>query len=302
MNKKVIFWGTPEFSLPSLKVLHKLNLINLVITQADKKGGRNNKLLTSPIKDYSLKNDLPFLQPLKLDSTFIQEVKNYLPATFIIVAYGQIIPQEILNLSELQSLNIHPSKLPILRGPSPIQTALLKGFNRTAVSLMQIDEKMDHGPIIEQREAIIDEEDNYISLSKKLSIVGAKLLEDNIKDYLNNKLKSQEQDHSQATFCKLIKKEDGQIDWSNTAQNINNQIRALYPWPSTFTTIKDLDLKIIKVKISNKELKEKEILIEDNKLYIGTNTQALEILELQVTGKKITVAQEFLRGYSNKLI
>ena len=99
MNKKVIFWGTPEFSLPSLKVLHKLNLINLVITQADKKGGRNNKLLTSPIKDYSLKNDLPFLQPLKLDSTFIQEVKNYLPATFIIVAYGQIIPQEILNLS-----------------------------------------------------------------------------------------------------------------------------------------------------------------------------------------------------------
>ena len=167
---------------------------------------------------------------------------------------------------------------------------------------MQIDEKMDHGPIIEQREAIIDEEDNYISLSKKLSIVGAKLLEDNIKDYLNNKLKSQEQDHSQATFCKLIKKEDGQIDWSNTAQNINNQIRALYPWPSTFTTIKDLDLKIIKVKISNKELKEKEILIEDNKLYIGTNTQALEILELQVTGKKITVAQEFLRGYSNKLI
>jgi len=302
MSKKVIFWGTPQFSLPSLKVLYKLDLINVLITQVDKKGGRNNKLLTSPLKDYAFKHYLPLLQPHKLDSNFSKELEKYLPATFIIVAYGQLIPPEILDLSELQSLNIHPSQLPILRGPSPIQTAILKGFHTTAVSLMQIDEKMDHGPILEQREVIIDQEDNYLSLSDKLSIIGSQLLADNIIKYLKKELKGKEQDHSQATFCKLIKKKDGKIDWSNTAQDINNQIRALNPWPSTFTTIKNLELKILKVKIVDKELKEKEILTEDNKLYIGTGTQSLEILELQVAGKRKIATKEFLRGYSKKLL
>ena len=302
MSKKVIFWGTPQFSLPSLKVLYKLDLINVLITQPDKKGGRNNKLLTYPLKDYALKHNLPLLQPYKLDFNFSKELEKYLPAIFIIVAYGQLIPQEILDLSELQSLNIHPSQLPILRGPSPIQTALLKGFDTTAVSLMQIDEKMDHGPILEQREVIIDQEDNYLSLSEKLSIIGSQLLADNITKYLKKELKGKEQDHSKATFCKLIKKKDGKIDWSNSAQDINNQIRALNPWPSTFTTIKDLYLKILKVNIVDKELKEKEILIEDNKLYIGTGTQALEILELQVAGKRKIATKEFLRGYSKKLL
>ena len=127
-EKKIIFWGTPEFSLPSLKTLHNLNLIKLVITQPDKKGGRNRKLITSPVKEYSLDNNIKLLQPYKLDSSFLRELEQYLPATFVIIAYGKIIPQEVLNLSELQSINIHPSELPELRGPSPIQTALLKGF------------------------------------------------------------------------------------------------------------------------------------------------------------------------------
>lgn len=302
MDKKIIFWGTPDFSIPSLKILDELNLIKLVITQPDKKGGRNKKLLTSPVKDYAIEHNLNLLQPNKLDSNFIKELNIYLPATFIVIAYGKIIPQEVLNLSELNTINIHPSKLPILRGPSPIQTALLKGFNTTSVSLMQIDEKMDHGPIIEQIEVDIDKEDNYITLSNKLSKISGEIIEKSIIDYLNNKLESKKQDHNKATFCEMIKKEDGNIDWSNNAESINNQIRAFSPWPSTYTTINDLDLKILKVNISNIKLKNKEVLIEKDKLYIGTGTKALEILEVQVSGKKKMDVKEFLRGYNKKLL
>ncbi len=301
-EKKIIFWGTPEFSLPSLKTLHNLNLIKLVITQPDKKGGRNRKLITSPVKEYSLDNNIKLLQPYKLDSSFLRELEQYLPATFVIIAYGKIIPQEVLNLSELQSINIHPSELPELRGPSPIQTALLKGFNTTAVSLMQIDEKMDHGPILEQIKVDILKEDNYISLSNRLSKVSSELLQNSILKYLNNELKGKEQNHDKATFCKMIKKEDGDIDWNNTAESINNIIRGLNPWPSTYTKIKEIDLKILKVNISEKELKPKEILIDKDKLYIGTSTKALEILEVQVSGKRKTKVKEFLMGYSKKLL
>jgi len=302
MDKKIIFWGTPDFSIPSIKVLHDLDLIKLVITQPDKKGGRNKKLLTSPVKDYALEHNLELIQPDKLDSNFIKELNNYIPATFVVMAYGKIIPQEVLDLSELNTINIHPSKLPILRGPSPIQTALLRGFDNTAVSLMQIDEKMDHGPIIEQIEVDINKEDNYITLSDKLSKISGEIIEKSIIKYLNNELKSNEQDHNKATFCKMIKKEDGNIDWSNNAEDINNKIRALNPWPSTYTTINDLDLKILKVNISDIELKSKEVLIKDNKLYIGTNTKALEILEIQVSGKRKMEVKEFLRGYDKKLL
>ena len=301
MYKKIIFWGTPEFSLPSLKILYKLDLIKIIITQPDKLGGRNKKLIISPIKDYALKHNLNLLQPDKLDDNFIKELKKYLPATFVVIAYGKIIPKKILDLSELQTINIHPSNLPLLRGPSPIQTALFKGFNTTAVSLMQIDDKMDHGAILEHIKVNIDKKDNYISLNNKLSKIGAKLLKNNILNYLNNKLKSKKQDHSKATFCKMIKKEDGNINWNNNAEKIYNQVRAFNPWPSTFTKINNLDIKILKVALSNKELKFSKILIEKDKLYIGTNTRALEILKVQIPGKKIIEVKDFLKGYKDRL-
>ncbi len=299
--KKVIFWGTPEFSLASLDALVKLDLVKAVVTQSDKPSGRGQKINISPIKKYASEHNIFVLQSDSLDEVFVNEIKQFLPATFVIVAYGKIIPQEILDLSELPALNIHPSKLPILRGPSPIQTALLEGFESTAVSLMQVDAKMDHGPILGQIETKISLEDDYVSLSAKLSEIGGQLLFKNISLYLNGELQAIAQDDEQATICKLIKKEAGTINWQNTAEKIANQVRAFVVWPKSVTTLKNIEVKIEKVKISKIKLNPGEIKIEQDKLFIGTATEALEILQLQPANKKSMSCTEFLRGYQNKL-
>jgi methionyl-tRNA formyltransferase len=299
--KKVIFWGTPEFSLASLEALVKLDLVKAVVTQSDKPAGRGQKINISPIKKYASEHNIFVLQSDNLDEVFVNEIKQFLPATFVIVAYGKIIPQEILDLSELPALNIHPSKLPILRGPSPIQTALLKGFETTAVSLMQLDAKMDHGPILGQIETKISAEDDYVSLSAKLSEIGGQLLFKNISLYLNGELQAIAQDDEQATICKLIKKEAGIINWQDMAEKIVNQVRAFVVWPKSVTTLKNIEVKIEKVKVSDFTLRPQEIKIIDDKLFVGTATEALEILQLQPANKKSMSSAEFLRGYQNKL-
>lgn len=301
INQKIIFWGSPLFALPSLQRLDKLSLVKAVVTQPDRPIGRSKKLVPTPIKQYALEHNLPTLEPEKLDEDFIAELKKYLPAVFLVIAYGKIIPQTILDLSEIQSINIHPSKLPILRGPSPIQTALLEGFDTTAVSLMQIDEKMDHGPILSQIEAKIEHNDDYNSLSERLSVLSADLLEDSMVKYLNGDLQVKAQDDSQATFCKMIKKEDGLIDWQKSAKEIYNQIRAFSAWPSTFSNFNGLDVKIKQAKIVEMDLEPKEIVIIDDRLIIGTGKQSLEIIKIQPSGKMPMSAAEFIRGYKDKI-
>lgn len=301
MNKKIIFWGTPFFALPGLKALHDLGLVNAVVTQSDKPAGRGQKLQVSPIKQYAETNNIPLIQVDDLDKNFVKELKKFLPATFIIVAFGKMIPQTVLDLSELTALNIHPSQLPLLRGPSPIQSALLQGFSSTAVSLMQLDEKMDHGPILGQMELEIDPNDNYFSLEDKLADVGGELIKKSILDYLSGSLESSPQDHDQATTCKLIRKEDGLIDWTKPAEDIINQVRAFILWPGSFTTLKGLELKITKAMVSLEKLAPEEIKIDSDRLLVGTGTEALQILELQPAGKKRMLATDFIRGYQNKL-
>ena len=301
MNKKIIFWGTPFFALPGLKALHDLGLVNAVVTQSDKPAGRGQKLQVSPIKQYAETNSIPLIQVDDLDKNFVKELKKFLPATFIIVAFGKMIPQTVLDLSELTALNIHPSQLPLLRGPSPIQSALLQGFSSTAVSLMQLDEKMDHGPILGQMELEIDPNDNYFSLEDKLADVGGELIKKSILDYLSGSLESSPQDHDQATTCKLIRKEDGLIDWTKPAEDIINQVRAFILWPGSFTTLKGLELKITKAITSLEKLAPEEIKIDGDRLLIGTGTDALQVLELQPAGKKRMLAADFMRGYQDKL-
>ncbi len=299
-NKKIIFWGTPSFSLPSLQELHNLGLVQAVVTQISKPAGRGRVMSDSVVKLWADKEKLPVLASQKLDDNFVSEIKKYLPATFVVVAYGKIIKQDILDLSELPAINIHPSKLPEFRGPSPIQAALLVGKQKTAVTLMQLDKKMDHGPIIKQSEVRISGQDNFITLSDKLAKAGALLLKENIVAYLEGKSIAVAQNDAQATICGLIQKEDGLIDWSESADVIKNKIRAYNPWPSAYTKISNVEIKIMSAQISEKKLKPAELSIEQNHLYLGTGTMALEILELQAAGKKIMSAQDFIRGFRQK--
>jgi methionyl-tRNA formyltransferase len=301
LDKKIIFWGSPLFSLPSLQVLFDLGIVAAVVTQADKPAGRNLKPQSSAVKIWAQEHNIKVLDPLKLDDNFILELKKLLPATFVIVAYGRIIKDQVLSLSELPAINIHPSLLPILRGPSPIQTTLLNGQKETGVSLMQLDAQMDHGPILAQVPVNIFDNDDYFTLSERLANVGADLLQKNISDYLAAKIEAKAQDDSKATICKLINKEDGLITWQETSANILNKIRAFKLWPGTYTKIAGLDLIISEAIITNIKLKPAEILIKDNKLFIGTQDFALEITKLKPANKKLMSAPEFIRGYQNKL-
>ena len=301
LSARIIFWGTPEFAVPSLDTLNKLDLVSLVVTQPDRPAGRGKKLLASPIKEYATENNIDILEPQNLDDHVINELKKYLPATFVVVAYGKIIPQEILDLSELKAINIHPSMLPILRGPSPSQSALLKGFQSTGVSLMQLDKKMDHGPILSQIEVKIEPNEDYIDLSERLSKIGADIINKHILDYLNNKITPLPQDDEQASFCKMIKKEDGLIDWQKSAQDIHNKVRAFRLWPGAYTKLDNLDIKILKSEVVEENLKPGEIKFDKNNLIVGTADQSLKILELQVAGKKAMSVQDFIRGYNRYL-
>lgn len=300
MNK-VIFWGTPDFALPSLQALLAKKIVSAVVTQADKPAGRNKALAISPVKELAQANNIPVLSPLKLNDEFILELKKYLPATFVVVAYGKIIPQRILDLSEFKSINVHPSKLPILRGPSPIQSALALGLSSTAVTLMQLDEQMDHGPILVQKEIAIEPSDDYPTLSGKLSDLGAKILADNIENYLQGKIRPIPQDEKLATYCKLLTKEDGQINWDDNAQNIVNKIKAFNPWPGSFCKADKLDLKIFSAQLSDQQLSPGQWQIYQNKLLVGTGSGAIEIIQIQPAGKKILSAEEFIRGYAKYL-
>ena len=300
-SHKIIFWGTPEFAVPALKSLLKLGIVQLVITQPDRPAGRGQKIALSPVKKYCLENNLKFLEPDNLDDKFILALQKYLPATFVVVAYGKIIPQNILDLSALPAINIHPSKLPQLRGPSPIQTAILRGFESTAVSLMQLDKKMDHGPILSQIKAKIGSEEDYLGLSERLSQLGADLLAQNIGAYLSGQLTPLAQDDSQATYCHLIKKEDGQIDFKKTAQQIHNQVRAYNKWPGAQATLDDLELKILETKISKIDLKPGQSSFDQKNIFVGTSLGSIQILKLQPAGKKIMLAEEFIRGYQKYL-
>lgn len=301
LNRKIIFWGTPDFAVPSLNSLYQLGLVKAVITQPDRPAGRGKKVLPSPVKSYALKNNLNILEPEVLDNSFEQTIKKYLPATFVIVAYGKIIPQSVLDLSELIAINIHPSLLPQFRGPSPIQTAILRGLATTGVSLMQLDKKMDHGPILSQIEAKIETEEDYLTLESRLAQIGADLLTKNIEKYLAGQITPFPQDDTQATYCHLIKKSDGQIDFNKSAQEIHNQIRAYSFWPGAYTKLSNLSIKILKTKVIVKQLSPGQISFDKKNIFVGTGSESIQILVLQPAGKKIMSAEEFIRGYSHYL-
>lgn len=309
---KVVFFGTSEFAVPSLSRLAASGLFEIaaVVTQPDKPAGRKQKPLPSPVKREAEAMDIPVLQPAELTPGLFHR-RGKESDLFVVVAYGKIIPQSILVLPRFGTINVHPSLLPRYRGPSPIQTALLHGDEKTGVTVMLIDEKMDHGPILVQSPGCtIEMEDTYVTLSQRLAETGADLLINGAAGYLAEIIKPQPQDHTKATYTKLIKKEDGQIEWTRIAQEIYNQWRAFIPWPGVYTLFEKKRIKIIRCKVS--ELPDGSIkpgglpgtfLAASSRLFAVCGKQtALEILEIQPEGKKILTAGEFIAGYLAKML
>jgi len=319
---KILFLGTPNFAAIVLeKMIEGGYIPTMVITAPDKPVGRKQVLTTSPVKVLAEKNKIPVSQPAKiLDSKFY--ILNSKPNLIVLAAYGQIIPKEILEIPKFGCLNVHPSLLPKYRGASPIQATILNGDQETGVTIMLMDEKFDSGPIIQNKKLNLkNKKPTYPELTEELANFGAELLIETLPKWINGEIKAIPQDDKKATFTKIINKEDGKIDWQKSAEEIERMTRAFNPWPTTYTEfrIKNIEyrkLKIIKASVLKTENKkepgmvflipstgsvsiqsEAEGLTPDKIIAVACGKNALILEQLQLEGKKIMTAREFLNGH-----
>jgi methionyl-tRNA formyltransferase len=304
---KIIFMGTAELSCASLEKLAGTFSVAAVVTQPDKPKGRDLQLQPSPVKTLALKLNLPVLQPLKArDEQFISELRGLKPDLIVVVAYGQILPQSILDLPKFGCVNVHTSLLPKYRGASPIQSAILNGEAETGVTIMKMDAGLDTGGIISQARTAILPEDNSQTLHDRLAQLGAELLIETISGYTAGKLPPQPQSAEGASSAAKIKKEDGRIDWSEPAEKILNRLRAFTPWPGAFTFLpaepKPLLLKIWKAEMVGIYGQTASTVLSADKtgIVVACGKGALRILELQREGGRRLSAQEFLAGHPLK--
>ncbi len=307
MKVRTIFFGTPQFAVPILDMLIKHpNLeVVLIVAQPDKPVGRKKVLTPPPTKELGMRNKIEVFQPTTLRTEeSLNVIQQHKPELIVVAAYGKIVPENILNLPKYKCLNVHPSQLPKYRGASPIQFALLNGEEKTATTIMLMEPTLDTGPILSQEEVTIDYEETYPQLAGKLANVSAQLLSKTLPQWLEGTITSEKQDDSQATFTKILEKEDGKIDWQKTATQIHNQIRAFTPWPGTHTTLDGKFLKILQAKpFQTTEIRGTAGIIyyKDGKQLLiscGEST-VLEVFELQPEGKKAMSAADFIRGYPN---
>lgn len=301
---KIVFFGTPEIAAPVLETLTQISNIEIlsVVTQPDKPVGRKGKITPPPIKTVAEKHNLKILQPhtKKELQTALKDIKADF---FIVIAYGMILPKEVLKIPKYGAINIHYSLLPKYRGASPIQESLLNGDTETGISIIKMDEELDHGPIILMKRMKIEDNDNLQTLSKKLSVISSQILPLALEDIIESTLHPIEQNHSQATFCKKTKKSDGKINWNTPAKDIKNMIRAYTPWPSVFTEIKGKKIKILEADIekSAPTAVPGKFVIENKTLKISTKKGYLIPKVLQPEGKKEMDIKTFLNGYQNLL-
>jgi methionyl-tRNA formyltransferase len=304
MVQKVVFMGTPDFAVPALEGLIKCGYqIAGVYTNPDKAKGRGQELSISAVKKVALENSLRIFQPATLKAPGeAQTLASMAPDLVVVAAYGQILPLEILKIPRYGCLNVHPSLLPKYRGPSPVSAAILAGDDITGVTIMLMDEGMDTGPVLAQEQVAILSEDTTGSLTQRLSKIGADLLLKTLKKWTEGAIKPVAQDNSEASYSKVLKKEDGEIDWTLSAEKIGRQVRAFQPWPGCYTYWKGKRLKVIRVTPvldikAGQPGRVREIQRDDGiKLGVDTGMGVVILETLQLEGKKAMAAQEFARG------
>ncbi|HDH07667.1 MAG TPA: methionyl-tRNA formyltransferase, partial [Candidatus Moranbacteria bacterium] len=303
---RIIFMGTSSLAMEVLNSLirEKYDVI-AVYTQPDKKVGRREEITGSPVKNLAEQKKLSLFQPNSFDENEILNIKKLRPDLIIVVAYGKILSGEVLGIPSFGSLNVHASLLPKYRGASPIQSAILSGENKTGVTIMLMDEGIDTGDIISQKEIDVDPEDTTEIITEKVSKLGTELLIETVPLWVGGKIKSRRQDHSQATFCKIIKKEDGLINWEDEAGVIYNKYRAFYLWPGVFSfwekNGKSTRIKFHKLSYDKNDPESKrnagEVFKHDNEVCIQSSRGIIILKEIQIEGKSIASADEFINGY-----
>ena len=298
---RVVFMGTPEFSVPVLKALiENYNVVGLV-TQPDKEVGREKKIIYSPTKQVALQNNIEVIQPIKIRNEY-SDVLNLNPDIIITCAYGQIIPKEILEYPKYGCINVHASLLPKYRGGAPIHRAIINGEKETGITIMYMAEGMDDGDIISQEKVEIRSDETVGQLHDTLSNLGSKLLIDTLPSILNGTNDRIKQDESLVTLAKIIKKEDEVIDFSNKAIDVHNKIRGLSPFPGAYAILDGKRVKIYKSRIQkNKSNALPGTIIDINDgIVVKTEDDSIVIEGLKVEGKKMMTSKEFLNGINKE--
>jgi len=293
--------GSPEFSIPSLqKMIDQQNVVG-VVTQPDRPSGRGKIMTSPPVKRLALSYGIPVIQPEKLkDPGVFETLISWDPDFVVVVAFGQILRQNVLDLPKLGCINVHGSILPRWRGAAPIQASILHGDQETGITIMKMDKGIDTGEILTTKSIPIESNDNTLSLSKKLSDLGADLLDESIKKVLLGEIELQKQDDSLATYAPMIKKEDGFLDSGKSAIDLERQIRAFFPWPGAFIDIGGEKMKILEATVLNQlDINKGERVIVDGFPVMGTRVGCLKILKIQPAGRKAISGKDFLLGYKN---
>ncbi|MCM8833305.1 MAG: methionyl-tRNA formyltransferase [Candidatus Omnitrophica bacterium] len=304
---KIIFFGSDNFGIPSLEILKKNFQLVSVVTSPDKPKGRGLKISPTPIKEWSMTNGIDVFQPERFEDSFIDKIKKISPDLIVLISYGKILPSSILTIPKIASINVHPSLLPKYRGPAPVEWALINGETKTGITIIKMDENIDTGNIIHQKEVEILPLDNAFTLKNRLSILAADVLYKAI-EIIKQDGKTYPQE-GEASYARKLKKQDGLIKWQNPAEKIHNLVRGVIIWPTAYTYLsinstKKL-VKIYKTEIGQREGKfgkEGEIIkIEKDYIEVACGEGTIKIKELQLEGKKRMTVSQFLCGYRNLL-
>ena len=305
---RIVFMGTPAFAVPSLKaLLDRGENVVCVVTQPDRPKGRGRKIMMPPVKELALKASIPVLQPESIrGGEFLAELRQYNPDIIGLTAYGNILPENIINLPPLGTINVHGSLLPKYRGAAPIQWALINGETETGITIMQMDKGVDTGDILLQEKLPIGPEDTAGSLSGKLAELGGKALGAALDLLRLDRLNPTQQNNNLASLAPLLNKEDGLVNWLHSAVQISCQIRGLDPWPTTYTTLSGKRLRLFSPEVANKSLclgcsiSEPGIICTANRdgLLITTGDGCLLIKEIQAEGSRRMSVEAFLSGHT----
>jgi len=301
---KVIFMGTPDFSVPVLEELIKNTNVIMVVTQPDKEVGRHRELESSPIKKLALEHGIKVYQPVKVRKEF-QPIVDAGADIIITCAYGQIIPEEILNAPRLGCINVHASLLPRLRGGAPLHHAIMDGEEKTGITIMYMDKNMDTGDIISKREYVIKDTDNVGILHDILSKMGAELLMEILPSIINGTNKREVQDHDKATFAYNITREDEHINFNCPARDVFNKVRGLNPWPKAYMIFNEQEVKVLECYIGKETSKfSPGTVVELNKDSIGISTidKIVYITKVKPFGKKEMSALDFINGLDKEKV
>ena len=303
---RIVFMGTPKFAVPALRALvERGHVVVGVYTQPDRRAGRGRKLRASPVKIFSEERDLPVFQPrsLRQDTESARsELAELAPDVVIVAAYGLFLPEEVLKVPRLGCLNIHPSLLPRHRGPSPVTTAILDGDEATGVTIMLLDEGMDTGPILAQQETRVAADETAEELTERLFEFGSELLVDTLYRWDRGQIVPTPQNDEDASVTRRLEREDGRIDWNESADRIARRVRAFTPWPGTFTTWRGRTLKVLSARSLDVSLDGTPgtvVRLEDSTIAVCTGSGALAVHNLQIEGRLAMSPADFVRGYGD---